>query len=91
MFIIYDGDIISEWHEVIICSGKVVDVYLLTDRNYVYQYSSNIGVPYLLLPARVEFSSGIAIVRSGKVVRYWQTLKSNALWTGHLVFLAEVG
>ena len=51
----YDGDRISEWCEVVICSGKVVAVYLLADRNYVYQYSSNIGVPYLLLPPWVEF------------------------------------
>ena len=69
---VYDGDGTSEWCEVIICSGTVVSVYLLTDRNHVYQYSSNIGVPYLLLPAWVELSS--SIVRSGKVVsnRYWQ-------------------
>ena len=43
-FFSYDGDGISEWYEVIICSGKVVSVYLLTGRNYVYQYSSNVGV-----------------------------------------------
>ena len=73
-FLIYDGDEISEWYEVIICSGNVVSVYLLTDRNYVDQHSSNIRVPYryLLLSAWVEFSSGIA--RSRKVVsnRHWQ-------------------
>ena len=63
MFIIY-GDRISQWDEVIICSGKVVGVYLLTDRNYVYQYSSNFGVPYLLLPAWVKISSGIYLYRS---------------------------
>ena len=34
---IYDGDEISGWHELIICSGKVVSVYLLTDRNYVFK------------------------------------------------------
>ena len=73
--------------------GKVVSVYLLTDRNDVYQYSSNIEVPYLLLPVWVEFSSGIGIVRFGKVVsiRYWQTRKPNALRSGHLVFLAGAG
>ena len=32
---IHDGDGISEWYEAIICSGKVVRVYMLTDRNYV--------------------------------------------------------
>ena len=73
--------------------GKAVSVYLLTDRNDVYQYSSNIGVPYLLLPAWMEFSSGIGIIRSGKVVssRFWQTRQPNALWRGHLVFLVGVG
>ena len=35
-----------------------MSVYLSTDRNDVYQYSSNIGVPYLFFPAWVEFSSG---------------------------------
>ena len=92
-FLIYDGDGTSEWYEVIICSVGKSRVYLLTDRNDVYQNSSNIGVPYLLLPAWVEFSSSIGIVRSGKVVsnRYWLTRKPNALWRGHLVFLAGVG
>ena len=41
-FIIYDGNILSEWYEVIVCSGKVVSVYVLSDRIYVYQYSSNV-------------------------------------------------
>ena len=93
-FLIYDGDGISEWCEVIILfRGKVASVHLLTDRNDVYQYSSNIGVPYLLLPAWMEFSSGIGIIRSGKVVssRFWQTRKPNSFWRGHLVFLAGVG
>ena len=69
-----------------------MSVYLLTDRNYEHQYSSNIEVLYLLLPTWVEFSSCIGIVRSGKVVsnRYWQTCEPNALWGGHLVFLAGV-
>ena len=36
-FFIYDGDGISEWYEIIIFSWKVVSVYLLTDRNYVFK------------------------------------------------------
>ena len=73
--------------------GKAVSVYLLTDRNDVYKYTSNSGVPYLFLSAWVQFSSGIGIVRFGKVVsiRYWQTRKPNALRSGHLVFLAGAG
>ena len=34
MLTIYDGDIISERYEGIICSGKVVSVHLLTDSNH---------------------------------------------------------
>ena len=34
-FVIYDGDGIYEWYEIIIFSGKVVSVYLLTDRKHV--------------------------------------------------------
>ena len=30
MFFIYDGDGISEWYTVIICSGKVVSVCLVS-------------------------------------------------------------
>ena len=54
---------------------------MLTDRNYVYQYSSNIRLPYLLLTEWMEFFSVISIVRSGKVVsnRYWQSRKPNSL------------
>ena len=36
-FFIYDGDGISELYEIIIFSGKVVSVYLLTDHNYVFK------------------------------------------------------
>ena len=42
-FVIYHGDGISGWYENIIFSGKVVSVYLLTDRNYISKY--NVGVP----------------------------------------------
>ena len=46
-----------------------------------------------LVSSGVGGMSGIGIVRSGKVVsnKYWQTRKPNALWRGHLVFLAGVG
>ena len=86
----WNFSMVSSYH---VFRGKVVSVDLLTGRNDVYQYSSNIGVAYLLLPAWVEFSSGIGIVRSGKVVSnsYWQTRKPNSFWRGHLVFLAGVG
>ena len=43
-FFIYDGDGISEWYEIILFSGKVVNVYLLTDRNYVFKSQQYIGV-----------------------------------------------
>ena len=35
VFFIYDGDGISDWYEIIVFSGNVVSVDLLTDRNYV--------------------------------------------------------
>ena len=56
-FFIYDGDGISEWYEMIIFSGKVVSVYLLTDRNYVSKSAVILEFLYLLLTAWVEFSS----------------------------------
>ena len=34
-FVIYDGDGFSECYQIVIFFGKVVSVYLLTDRNYV--------------------------------------------------------
>ena len=34
-FVIYDEDGISGWYDIIVFSGKIVSVYLLTDRNFV--------------------------------------------------------
>ena len=56
-FVIYDGDVISEWYETIFFSGKVVSVYLLTDRNYVSKLAVILEFLYLLPTAWVEFSS----------------------------------
>ena len=58
-FVIYDGDGISEWYEIIIFSGKVVSVYLITDRNYAPKSAVISEFLYLLLTACqwVEFSS----------------------------------
>ena len=56
-FFIKDGDGISEWHEVIICSGKVVSVYLLTGRNFVSKSAVILEFLYFLHTAWVEFSS----------------------------------
>ena len=57
IFVIYDGDGISEWYEIIIFSWKVVNVYLLTDRNCVSKSAVILEFLYLLLTAWVEFSS----------------------------------
>ena len=56
-FVIYDGDGISEWYEIIILSGKVVSVYLITDRNCVSKPAVILEFLILLLTAWVEFSS----------------------------------
>ena len=56
-FVIYDGDGISEWYENIIFSGKAVNVYLLTDRNYVSKSAVILEFLYLLLLTWVEFSN----------------------------------
>ena len=45
---------------------SVLRSILLTGRNYVSN-SSKIGVPHLLLPAWVQFSSGMGIIRTGNV------------------------
>ena len=66
-FFINDSDGISEWYEVIICPGKVVSVYLLTDRNYVSKSAAILEFLYLLLTAWVEFRLS-GIVHSTKVV-----------------------
>ena len=76
-----------ESHEVAFALGKVGSVtrYLLPDVRII---------PYLLLPAWVEFSSGIGIVRSGTSRAIYigkEPRKPSALWRGHLVFLADVG
>ena len=57
VFFLNDGDGISEPCEVIICPGKVVSVYLLTDRNYVSKSSVILEFLCLLLAAWVEFLS----------------------------------
>ena len=50
-FVIYVGDGISEWYEIIISPGRVVSLYLLTDRNYVLKsqqiYWSFFDINYL--------------------------------------------
>ena len=56
-FVFYDADGISERYEIIIFSGKVVSVYLLTGRKYVSKSALIIEFLYLLLTAWVEFSS----------------------------------
>ena len=56
-FVIYDGDGICEWCEIIIFSGKVVSVYLLTDCNCVSKSAVMLEFLYLLQTAWVEFSS----------------------------------
>ena len=56
-FVIDDGDGISEWYEIITFSGKVVSVYLLTDRSYISKSAVILGFLYLLLTAWVKFSS----------------------------------
>ena len=57
VFVIYDGDRISEWYDIIIFSGKVVNVYLFADRNDVSKSAVIIEFLYLLRTAWVEFWS----------------------------------
>ena len=56
-FVIYDGDGISEWYEIINVTGKVMSVCLLTDRNCVSKSAPILEFLHLLLTAWVEFSS----------------------------------
>ena len=57
VFFLNDGDGISEPCEVIICPGKVVVAYLLTDRNYLPKSAVILEFLYLLLMAWVEVLS----------------------------------
>ena len=60
-----DGDITSEWYEVIICPGKVVSVYLLIDRYYV---SNSVFLEFLYYLRRECHFRVCGIVHSRKVV-----------------------
>ena len=93
-FLTYDGDGISEWYEVIICSRKAVSVHLLTDRIYAYQLYITVIWEFLTCYFRRGRNFRVVSFVPGKS---WvididkEPRKPNALWRGHLVFLAEVG
>lgn len=61
-FVIHDGDGISELCGIIVYSGNVLSVYLLTGRNYVCKSAVILEFPYLLLTAWVHYVSKSAVI-----------------------------